>query len=138
MGDGTSKKGCHRAVTIVARLSLNPTQKSLKLLRARGGLVEKVEHWNSFAGCRQDLFGFGDIVHVAANEITLVQTTSAAHVGARLKKIAASAAADLWLVSPHRSIEIHGWKKGSMTPRIVRLPGGALGGGRNLNEANSK
>jgi hypothetical protein len=100
---------------------MTPTEKSLRLLRARGGLVEKVEHWNSFARRRQDLFGFGDILHVAGDMVTIVQTTSMSNVSARLKKIRESQAAVLWLESPHRCIEVHGWKKGSSDPRIVRL-----------------
>jgi hypothetical protein len=100
---------------------MTPTQKSLRLLRARGGLVEKVEHWNSFARRRQDLFGFGDILHVTGDVVTIVQTTSLSNMSARLKKIRDSQAAVMWLESPHRSIEVHGWKKGGRDPRIIRL-----------------
>ena len=101
---------------------MTPTQKSLRLLRARGGLVEKVEHWNSFARRRQDLFGFGDLLHVTGDVVTIVQTTSLSNISARLKKIRESQAAVLWLKSPHRCIEVHGWKKGGRDPRIIRLP----------------
>jgi hypothetical protein len=117
MHDGGIRFRRHSAVIA----AMTPAQKSLKLLRERGGLVEKVEHWNAFARHRQDLFGFGDILHVDGDMVTIVQTTSMSNLGARLKKIRENQAAALWLESPHRSIEVHGWKKGTMEPRIVRL-----------------
>jgi hypothetical protein len=40
-----------------------------------------------------------------------VQTTSGSNVSARLTKIAACPGALLWLQSPTRRIEVHGWRK---------------------------
>jgi hypothetical protein len=41
-------------------MATSPTQLSLKKLREEGYTVAVVEHWNSFARIRQDLFGFID------------------------------------------------------------------------------
>ena len=43
-------------------MATSPTQLSLKKLREEGYTVAVVEHWNSFARIRQDLFGFIDLL----------------------------------------------------------------------------
>ena len=108
---------------------MTPTEKSIRLLKARGyPVVERVEHWNSFAKCRQDLFGFADLLAVISlvqsrlgdipGQMVLVQTTTSANFSARRKKILASKKAKIWLQAGGQ-IEIHGWKKGTAKdPRI--------------------
>ena len=91
---------------------MTPTEKSIRLLKSRGyPIIERVEHWNAWAKCRQDLFGFADILCVGPAGFLLVQTTTAPNVSARRKKIAGSAKAKIWLQTGGR-IEIHGWRKG--------------------------
>lgn len=97
---------------------MTPTEKSIRLLKSRGyQVVERVEHWNSFAKCRQDLFGFADLIAVGTN-ILLIQTTSYENFSARKKKILASTKAPVWLRA-RGTIELHSWKKGDCkNPRI--------------------
>ena len=69
-----------------------------------------VEHWNPFAHIRQDLFGIIDLLALRDGETLAVQTTSAANVSARVKKIAdAEATADIRKAGWR--ILVHGWKK---------------------------
>lgn len=108
--------------------SMTPFQKSVRLLKANGySIVERVEHWNSWAKCRQDLFGFADLLCVQpfanslglrGGEFLLVQTTTAENVSSRRKKILASSKAKIWCRAGGR-IVIHGWRKGDCKdPRI--------------------
>ena len=88
----------------------SPTQRSLAFLRAAGYRAAVVEHWNPFAGIRQDLFGIIDIVAVGGGRTKGVQTTTSTNLSSRVKKIEASEAlADLqhagW------GIEVHGWRR---------------------------
>lgn len=89
---------------------MSPTQRSLKLLRERGGIVAIVEKWNSFTKRRIDLWGFGDLLHVCGDTVTIVQTTTGIHVAERLKKIYSIPEAGAWM-SNTRKIVVHGWRK---------------------------
>lgn len=91
-------------------MTLTPTQLSLRHLRADGWTAEVVEHWNSHAGIRQDLFGFVDIIALRGPDTLAVQTTSAANVASRVKKIAlcqhVGAVREAgWF------LHVHGWRK---------------------------
>ena len=88
--------------------SKSPTQLSLAKLREEGYTVAIVEHWNSWARIRQDLFGFIDLLALKGKEVLAVQTTTAANLNARCKKIAehenVGAVRDAgW------TIHVHGW-----------------------------
>lgn len=90
---------------------MSPTQRSLKLMRAEGFFCEITEHWNPYAKIRKDLCGFIDVLCLSGNDTLAVQTTSGSNVSARLTKIAACPGALVWLQSPTRRIEVHGWRK---------------------------
>ena len=81
---------------------------------------EVVERWNAFARIRQDLFGIIDIVALDEQQTLGVQTTSWTNVSARVKKIADSSHLPA-LLRAGWVLEVHGWKKGLSTPKIVRL-----------------
>jgi hypothetical protein len=70
-----------------------------------------VEHWNSFARKRNDLFGFIDIVALS-DKIVGIQCTSGSNVSARVKKILDECqdAAREWLQAGG-AIEVWGWRK---------------------------
>lgn len=87
----------------------SPTQRSLEYLRERYPLVSVVEHWNSFARKRYDLWGFADILCVG-KEIVAVQTTSGSHVAHRIQKITDSPATPILREAGIR-IVVHGWRK---------------------------
>jgi hypothetical protein len=89
----------------------SPTQRSLKYMRERGFHAEVVEKWIPGANIRKDLWGFVDIVCLGdGGPITVVQSTSASNLAARITKIAESP-----LVGRVRSagikILVHGWRK---------------------------
>lgn len=96
----------------------SPTQRSLKKLRSEGWHVAVVERWNQWAKCRQDLFGFIDLLALKDDLTLAVQTTSGAHVAARLEKMKGIPTVALWLKSPTRLLVIHGWRK--VGPRGTR------------------
>jgi carbonic anhydrase len=91
-------------------MATSPTQLTLKHLRDDGWTAVIVEHWNPHARIRTDLFGFIDVLAVRGEETLAVQTTSAANVSARIRKIAdspniAAVREAGWCV------HVHGWKK---------------------------
>ena len=101
----------------------SPTQRSLALLRDRGYLAEVTERWNSWARCRQDLFGWVDILALGEGQTLAVQTTSRANIAARAKKIAESPALPEAIRANWR-IEVHGWdkdKQGKWRVKILEL-----------------
>lgn len=89
----------------------SPTQRSLKLLRQHGYFVAVTERWNPFSKTRNDLYGFVDLLAIQANDTLAVQTTSGPNLNARLDKLLTIPAVKLWLESPTRRIELHGWRK---------------------------
>jgi hypothetical protein len=101
----------------------SPTTRSLKRLRTLGYLCAVVEHWNSHAGIRQDLFGFADIlaVHAGKQETLMVQTTTGSNMAARIRKLQASPKAVTCLEAGVR-LQVHGWTKRKRKPTPPRRP----------------
>ena len=96
-----------------------PAQRSLKYLRDRNYTAQVVERWNPYGRVRVDLFGFIDIVAISYfnGKIFGVQTTSAAHINDRIKKILQIKEAKYWLEAGAK-IYVHGWsKKGKVGKR---------------------
>ena len=89
-------------------LATSPTQLSLKLLRDQGYTVAIVEHWNSFARIRQDLFGFIDILALKGKEVLAVQNTTATNMSARVTKIGNSEYVGV-VREAGWTIHVHGW-----------------------------
>jgi hypothetical protein len=89
-------------------LATSPTQLSLKLLRDQGYTVAIVEHWNSFARIRQDLFGFIDILALKGKEVLAIQTTTATNMSARITKIGNSEYVGV-VREAGWTIHVHGW-----------------------------
>jgi len=101
---------------------MTPTQRSLKVLRELGYLVEVVEKWNSFTRTRKDLWGWADLLAVRRDEVLAVQVTSEG-VANRVAKVAASETVGRVREAGIR-IEVHGWRKnaqGRYVQRIVDL-----------------
>lgn len=91
-------------------MSYTPTQLTLRHLRDNGWTAEVVEHWNSFAGIRQDLFGIIDVIALNGLETLGVQTTTASNVPARIRKIADSPNIAA-IREAGWTIRVHGWAK---------------------------
>jgi len=66
---------------------MSPTARTLKQLRDDGWLCQVVEHWNSFAKIRQDLFGFIDILAVREGQTLGIQVTTESNASARRSKM---------------------------------------------------
>jgi hypothetical protein len=89
----------------------SPTQRSLKLLRARGWTCWVAERWNPFAHVRQDMGGFADIVAWKDGcGVLAVQTTSASNLAARRGKVSSNPAAKEWFKAGG-ILMLHGWRK---------------------------
>lgn len=82
----------------------------MKYWRDLGYVVDKTEHWNSYARIRQDLFGIIDIVAIGKKETVGIQTTSYSNIGARVKKIMGSQAYPVLKASGWRVL-VQGWHK---------------------------
>lgn len=88
----------------------SPTARTLALLRQEGWTAQVVEHWNSFARVRKDLFGFVDVIAMKAGEGILgVQATTGANVASRIEKIRNIEAHMIWLDVAR--LEVWGWRK---------------------------
>lgn len=94
-----------------SKITMSPTQRSLKLLREEGYTVAITERWNPWSRTRQDLFGFIDLLCFKDNVVLAVQTTDGTSVAKRIAKIRATQAFPLWLNMPTRQVEVHGWLK---------------------------
>ena len=63
------------------------TERTIALLKSRGGKVFKTEHWNPYAHIRQDLMGFCDMLYIGKmtpqqsypNIIAVQSTTGSGH-----------------------------------------------------------
>lgn len=88
----------------------SPTQRSLKYLRDQGYSVWTVEHWNSFARIRQDLFGCIDLLAIGNGDTLAVQTTTASNMSARKHKILENQYYPE-MVRSNWKVHLHGWVK---------------------------
>lgn len=89
---------------------VSPTQRSLSYLRREGYVVATVERWNAFAGIRQDLFGFIDLLAIRDGETVGVQVTTGGNLAARREKAMGHENFQKWLRAGNRFI-LHGWRK---------------------------
>lgn len=90
----------------------SPTQRSKALLESQGYKVWIVEHWNSFARIRVDMWGFLDLVAIKPGETVGVQTTSYSNMSARIRKIAEHENVGA-VREAGWGILVHGWRKNS-------------------------
>jgi hypothetical protein len=90
----------------------SPTARTLARLRRRGYLAGVVERWLPRANVRKDLFGCADVlaVHPRDRAFLLVQCTSLAHVGDRLRKAKARPELAAWLQAGG-AFEVWGWAR---------------------------
>lgn len=97
----------------------SPTARSLEKLRKDGFIAAVVEKWvpcgpQGYKGkiITRDVWNFGDILACKVGQIgaTLVQTTTAGNMNARIDKIKSIAESGIWLAAGNR-IVVHGWSK---------------------------
>ena len=91
---------------------MSPVQRSIAYLKAQGfALVTKVEHWNSFAHIRQDLWG-GDILAISLTPpmTMLVQVTDGIGNAEHIRKLRALESTDL-LKAAGWHLQVHAWRK---------------------------
>ncbi len=88
----------------------NYNSRTADVWRERGYSFEIVEHYNAFAGRKNDLFGFIDALAVGPDGIVGVQMTSKSHMSERMKKAQGAPAYRNWLASGARFV-VMGWEK---------------------------
>lgn len=106
----------------MARTTKSPTQRTMAAIRALPGyeLVQIVEYFNGWGNCRQDLFGFIDVLAIINGQTVAIQVTSSGTAD-RIKKITNECAdAAKKVLAAGWRIEVHGWRK-------IKVPT-ALGG----------
>ena len=89
---------------------MSPTQRSLAYLRNKGALVQIVEHWNSYAKIKMDLFGWIDLIALEDGKFVGVQTTTQDNASSRFHKARGNAALQAWVKSGGILV-IHCWAK---------------------------
>jgi len=89
--------------------NITPVQRTLKYFRSKGWVCEKVERWNPYAGKRQDVFGFIDVMAILPECICGIQACGQAF-SAHDKKIRASGKARKWVEAGQKVI-LCGWRK---------------------------
>lgn len=106
---------------------MTPTQRSLKYVRGLGWEAQVVEHFNTFAGVRVDLWGCIDILCLLPNHggVTGIQTCRTDDMSTRIHKIDASATMLRFVRAGNRLLVI-GWaqrgprgKRKLWQPRVV-------------------
>lgn len=91
----------------------SPTVRSIAHLKETGWVVDKVEHFNTFAHRTFDLFGCIDIVAIRPGELAGIQTTSddtGGNSGERRRKILAEPRMRQWLEAGG-TLYLHAWAK---------------------------
>jgi hypothetical protein len=108
-------KSCSSVVPVAKakakRSTMTPTKRTLAALREEGYTYAITDHWNPWAGIRQDAFGFVDIIAVRRGEpIRFIQTTAGSGHAARVAKILSLPAAKL-IHDSGILIEVWSWAK---------------------------
>ena len=101
-------------------MAMTPTSRTLKRLRDEGWECQVVEQWIAQARRRRDLFGIIDIVAIRSGRTLGVQATSLSNVSSRVKKVAESGSAGLW-IDAGNDLEVWGWGKGKSGYRVRRV-----------------
>jgi hypothetical protein len=73
-----------------------------------------VEHWNSYAGIRQDLWGWIDVLAIRGDQTLAVQSTTGLQWPAHVKKICDSEISEAvfdWLQGKSRRAVLVAWRK---------------------------
>ena len=97
-------------------------ERTLAVFKDSQFMIEKVERFNTFAGCRQDLFGFLDLLAVHPSHGTWGIQVCGTDFNSHVKKMTGERREALlfWLLGGNRCILI-GWRKlkaSGWTPRI--------------------
>ena len=96
------------------------TKRTLDKMRKEGYLCQVVEVFNRFAGVKNDLYGFIDVLCCGENgDIIGIQVTSQSNVQARIDKIRKHK--NFLRVKKCMSIKVHGWARGKDGKRIIWL-----------------
>lgn len=90
-------------------MPVQPTKRSIDLMRDRGYWCQRVETWNPFAKVRVDLCGCDVLALKEGQAPVLIQATTASHRNARVEKLNNTPSAKLWKATGGR-ILVHGWK----------------------------
>lgn len=92
----------------------SPTGRTMKVVRAAGGIAYVVEKWNAHTMRRIDAWGFGDVLAAYPDDkrVLLIQATSTSNLSKRVAKIKTETAdaAEAWLRAGGE-IEAWGWRK---------------------------
>jgi len=108
---------------------MNPTERTLRALRAQGYTAQVVEKWNPHARVRHDLFGCIDIVAIHDNHVGVlgVQACADSSISLRRAKAENEPRIAQWIRTGNR-FQVWGWaKKGPRgcrklwTARVVGL-----------------
>ena len=95
-------------------MAMSPTSRSLKYLRENGFRADVVERKRG-RFITVDCFGIADILAFDGPATVLVQTTTAAHLMDRVRKVVEDEGLRKtlfeWCNDPFRSFEFHGWSK---------------------------
>lgn len=101
-------------------------ERSMKVLKRHGFMVQKVETFNQFGNVRQDLFGFIDILAIHPSYGTVgVQVCGPGDFAEHMDKLLGSRreALMLWLLAGNKAVLV-GWRKlkaSGWTARVVEF-----------------
>ena len=95
---------------------LSPTQRTLRELRDQGRVCAIVEKWNQYAGphgCRQDLFGFIDILALDPERGVVAIQSCGQSFAEHYRKLTIERSQEVyeWLRTPGTCLELWGWTK---------------------------
>ena len=110
----------------MAKAKWSPEAETIKALQAVGMVAEKTTWMIPYKFIKKDLFGFSDVIAFDPKEggTLLIQATTLHNLSARCDKVRASDKARQWLGSPHREIQVWGWREddcGDLFASTIRI-----------------
>ena len=87
----------------------SPTQRTLKMLREQGRICAIVEKWNPYAGHRQDVWGWMDILCIDPEQGIVGVQSCGQSFSEHREKMLENEILPEWL--KHAKVELIGWRK---------------------------
>jgi len=90
---------------------LSPTQRTLKAMREQGRICASCERWNPYAGVRQDLFGFIDLIVLDPERGAIAIQTCGQSFAEHVRKLTEERNETVFEWLKHHPLELWGWRK---------------------------
>lgn len=90
---------------------MTPTQRTLKLMREQGRICWILEKWNPYAGIRQDVGGFLDLLCIDPVDGIVGVQSCGQSFSAHVKKMTEERNENMYEWLKHAKVELVGWRR---------------------------